>query len=221
MSGCPSSLRCNSWLIQPDSQRDRNTCSACLQRSGLKAPVQVQNGGSACVTHSLCCPVCGRPASPHERAILRANAGQPQATSARHRATDYAVQALSEPCRATPGDAREVTGGQGVAGSNPAVPTGSRLFSKLFSSHHSHQKSHSIVKRPSRGARRSCVQASYQGICQSGRDDKPGSQGVKDRSATFGSAQRPRQLRTGGHHPGAPAHRKPDVHRVAAAAGRG
>ena len=34
-----------------------------------------------------------------------------------------ALSLLSEPCRATPGGAREVTGGQGVAGSNPAVPT--------------------------------------------------------------------------------------------------
>ncbi len=43
----------------------------------------------------------------------------------RRRATVCAAQALSEPCRATPGDTQEVTGGQGVAGSNPAVPTGS------------------------------------------------------------------------------------------------
>jgi hypothetical protein len=40
----------------------------------------------------------------------------------------------SEPFRATPGDACEVTGGQGVAGSNPAVPTGSLSFFEYISS---------------------------------------------------------------------------------------
>src|SRR5262244_4022887 len=50
-------------------------------------------------------PAVDRP--PRERANPRANAG-------RH--------------RATPSDARNVTGGQGVAGSNPAVPTGSDIF---------------------------------------------------------------------------------------------
>jgi hypothetical protein len=38
-------------------------------------------------------------------------------------ATVEAGQVPSEPSPATPGHAREVTGGQGVAGSNPAVPT--------------------------------------------------------------------------------------------------
>jgi hypothetical protein len=40
-----------------------------------------------------------------------------------HRAATSAGQVPSEPCWATPSDTRKVTGGQGVAGSNPAVPT--------------------------------------------------------------------------------------------------
>ncbi len=40
-------------------------------------------------------------------------------------ATVEAGQVPSEPSPATSSDAREVTGGQGVAGSNPAAPTGS------------------------------------------------------------------------------------------------
>jgi hypothetical protein len=81
-----------------------------------------QNGGSARVIHSLCCSVGGRPASPrksHSKSQREAVSGD----KGRHSATVGAGQVLSEPSPATPGDAREVTGGQGVAGSNPAVPT--------------------------------------------------------------------------------------------------
>ena len=46
-------------------------------------------------------------------------------------------------------DAGFAPGGQGVAGSNPAVPTGNRVFSNIFAPHQSHQKSHSPSKRPS------------------------------------------------------------------------
>jgi hypothetical protein len=45
-----------------------------------------------------------------------------------HPATIWAVQVPSQPFGTTSSDARKVTGGQGVAGSNPAVPTGSRGF---------------------------------------------------------------------------------------------
>ena len=38
----------------------------------------------------------------------------------------------SQRCWATPSDTGNVTGGQGVAGSNPAVPTGSRIVSNVF-----------------------------------------------------------------------------------------
>ena len=51
------------------------------------------------------------------------------------RAIVEAGQVPSGPCRTTPSDARELTGGQGVAGSNPAVPTGSRIFSNVFMSY--------------------------------------------------------------------------------------
>ena len=40
-----------------------------------------------------------------------------------------------------------LTGGQGVAGSNPAVPTGSRYFSNIVTPHKSQQKSHLVVQR--------------------------------------------------------------------------
>ena len=39
-------------------------------------------------------------------------------------------------------------GGQGVAGSNPAVPTGSETFSNIVSPHKSQQKSQLVVQRP-------------------------------------------------------------------------
>ena len=47
--------------------------------TGMEA-ISAPNGGSARVIHSLCCPVGGRPASPRERAKLRANACRHQAT---------------------------------------------------------------------------------------------------------------------------------------------
>src|SRR5215510_10240063 len=56
-------------------------------------------------------------------------------------ATVYAVQPLSGLSPVTPGDVREVTGGQGVAGSNPAVPTGSDTFSNTLLPPQSQQKS--------------------------------------------------------------------------------
>ena len=41
-----------------------------------------------------------------------------------------------------------IPGGQGVAGSNPAVPTGNRLFSNIFSLRKSQQKSQLVVQWP-------------------------------------------------------------------------
>jgi len=41
-----------------------------------------------------------------------------------------------------------MTGGQGVAGSNPAVPTGNRIFSNIVTPHKSQQKSQLVVQRP-------------------------------------------------------------------------
>ena len=95
-----------------------------------------QIGGSACVIHSLCCPVGGRPASPR-KSHSKSQRGQPSGDSQLRQATVEAGQVPSEPHRATPSDTREVTGGQGVAGSNPAVPTGSKAFSNIFMPHES------------------------------------------------------------------------------------
>jgi hypothetical protein len=105
-------------------------------------------GGSACVIHSLCCPVGGRPASPR-KSHSKSQRGQPSGDSQLRQATVEAGQVPSEPHRATPSDTREVTGGQGVAGSNPAVSTGSQVFSNIFTPHQSQQKSQSPSKRPS------------------------------------------------------------------------
>ena len=80
-------------------------------------------GGSACVIHSSCCPVGGRPASPRKsqtKSQRRPTSGDTQ----RRQATDGPGQVPTERHEATSSDARNVTGGQGVAGSNPAVPTG-------------------------------------------------------------------------------------------------
>ena len=49
--------------------------------------------------------------------------------------------------QATSSHARNVTGGQGVAGSNPAVPTGSQVFSNIITPHKSQQKSQLVVQR--------------------------------------------------------------------------
>ena len=59
--------------------------------------------------------------------------------------------------RATPSDTRNVTGGQGVAGSNPAAPTSNRYFSNILTPHKSQQKSQLVVQRPRhRPAPRAC-----------------------------------------------------------------
>ena len=58
-------------------------------------------------------------------------------------------------CRPRPGEC--IPGGQGVAGSNPAVPTSSRLFSNIFPLRKSQQKSQLVVQRPRhRPAPRAC-----------------------------------------------------------------
>src|SRR5215471_12425824 len=106
-----------------------------------------QLGGSARVIHSLCCPVGGRPASPRKsqtKSQRRPTSGDTQ----RRQATVTPGQVPTERHQATSSDARNMTGGQGVAGSNPAVPTGSRVFSNIFTLHQSQQKSHLLAKWP-------------------------------------------------------------------------
>src|SRR5215468_11132463 len=75
------------------------------------------------------------------RAIPRANVD-------RFQATPKPGQVPTERHRATPSDARNVTGGQGVAGSNPAVPTGSDIFSNTLLPYQCQQTSHSFVTWP-------------------------------------------------------------------------
>src|SRR5262252_7552335 len=88
-----------------------------------------------------------------------------------------------------------MTGGQGVAGSNPAVPTGNRIFSNIFPPRKSQQKSQLVVQRP--------LQASSP---------------VKAPKIT----EPPRTCTTTPDTiPGPPADRRPDAHRGTAAAGRG
>jgi hypothetical protein len=97
------------------------------------------------LSQSLCCPVGGRPASQRKsqtKSQRRPTSGDIQL----RQATDGPGQVPTERHRATSSDARNVTGGQGVAGSNPAVPTGSRVFSSIVTPHKSQQKSRSLVK---------------------------------------------------------------------------
>jgi hypothetical protein len=102
---------------------------------------------------------------------------------------------------ATPSDTRNVTGGQGVAGSNPAVSTGSRAFSNIVTPHKSQQKSHLVVQWPfQRRAPMGC-----RGVLPGHaprRQNRPSRQSRSQRSLSRPeSARRPRQRRTGrGHH---------------------
>jgi hypothetical protein len=104
-----------------------------------------QNGGSARVIHSPCCPAGGRPASPR-KSHSKSQRGPVSGDKGRRSASVGAVQVPGEPCQATPGDTQKVTGGQGVAGSNPAVPTGSRVFSNILMPRKSRRKSQTPCK---------------------------------------------------------------------------
>jgi hypothetical protein len=75
---------------------------------------------------------------------------------------------------------RHVLEVKGFAGSDPAVPTGSRVFSKIFTPRQSQRKSHSPSKRPSPEARAS----------EAGQSRGQGS------LSHLGAARQPRQLQT-------------------------
>jgi hypothetical protein len=135
-----------SWATERQRPR-RSTTLAPGAGCAVMLRSATQNGGSACVIHSLCCPVGGRPASPR-KSHSKSQRGQPSGDSQLRQATVEAGQVPSEPHRATPSDTREVTGGQGVAGSNPAVPTGSKVFSNIVTLPPEPVKSHSLVKWP-------------------------------------------------------------------------
>src|SRR5215469_1991107 len=155
-------------------------CRICVPPRAQRRPTAgVHIGGSACVTHSLCCPVGGRPASPR-KSHSKSQRGQTSGDTQLRQATVEAGQVPNEPHRATPSDAREVTGGQGVAGSNPAVPTGSGVFFEIICASREPAKEPSSCEMAPSKARRSGGTASYQGMCQYGRAADGGSQGVKD-----------------------------------------
>src|SRR5215831_8485183 len=103
-------------------------------------------GGSAYVIRSLSAvrSAAGRP--PGERANPRANAGRHQAAPQLRQATVTPGQVPTGRHRATPSDARNVTGGQGVAGSNPADPTDDKTFSNIVTTHKSQQESQLVVQ---------------------------------------------------------------------------
>jgi len=138
---------------------------------------------------------------PGRKSHSKSQRGQPSGDTQLRQATVEAGQVPSEPSPATSSDAQEVTGGQGVAGSNPAVPTGSDVFSNILPLTRAGKRAISWRNGPSRGARRSCATASYQGICQDGRARKAGQSRGQTSLSRPGTARRPRQLRTGGHHP--------------------
>jgi len=90
-----------------------------------------------------------------------------------------------------------VPGGQGVAGSNPAVPTGSEVLSNIFIPHESQQKEPSPCDMTLPEACADHVpRCPTRAFIKCGRADEAGSQGVKDRRATLGTARRPHQLPT-------------------------
>ena len=124
-----------------------NSGSGASPQPSPSCPSRRHIGGSACVIHSLCCPVCGRPASPR-KSHSKSQRGQTSGHSQLRQATVEAGQVPSEPSPATSNDVWEVTGGQGVAGSNPAVPTGREVFSNILMPHESQQKSHLHVNWP-------------------------------------------------------------------------
>ena len=108
-----------------------------------------------------------------------------------------------------------MTGGQGVAGSNPAVPTGSLLFSNILPLRKSQQKSQLVVQRPlhrpaprvPRRPTRTCAKTAEQA-----------SSPVKAPKIT----EPPRICTTTPDTiPRPPADRRPDAHRGTAAAGAG
>ena len=75
------------------------------------------------------------------------------------------------------------SGGQGVAGSNPAVPTGSDIFSNTLLPHQSQQKSHSFVKWPFYGRADRVPRRPYPACANTAEPTKAHSQEVKDHSA--------------------------------------
>ena len=113
-----------------------------------------------------------------------------------------AVERLSVRLLQIAPDTGFVPGGQGVAGSNPAVPTGRRVFSNIPMPPPEPTKEpfHREMTLPEAHAHH-VPRPPTRAFVNTAEPAKLGSQGVKDRRATPDPAQRPRQLRTPGHHP--------------------
>jgi len=115
-----------------------------------------------------------------------------------------------------------VTGGQGVAGSNPAVPTDNRVFSNIVMIHKTQQKSHLLVKRPFQRRApivRHSVLPGHLPRRQS-RASRP-VKGSKITEPPRTCTAAPATANGPAPAPAAPAHRKPDTHRTAATARHG
>src|SRR5262249_6762263 len=73
----------------PGWQPRRSSIPARRLTGAQQIMIAAHSCGSACVIHSLCCPVGGRPAAPRERAIPRANVDRLQATPSYARGTAH------------------------------------------------------------------------------------------------------------------------------------
>ena len=107
--GLAGSANITATLVQ-DDRRSTHRMTNRGRQHGHRAHWDRRPGGSACVIHSPCCPSAGSQ-PPRERANPRANAGRLQATPSQ--ATLEAGQVPTERHRATPSDARNVTGVKG------------------------------------------------------------------------------------------------------------
>jgi len=111
--------------------------------------------------------------------------------------------------------------GQGVAGSNPAVPTGSQLFSNILPLRKSQQKSQLAVQRPlHRPAPRLPRRPTRAGATTAEQASSP----IKAPKITEPPricTTTPDNSEPAGTIPRPPADRRPDAHRGTAATGRG
>jgi len=167
------------------------------------------------------CPTRRRAASlPARKSQTKSQRRPTSGDAQRRQATVKPGQVPTERHRATSSDARNVTGGQGVAGSNPAVPTGSQTFSNIFTPQEP-------AKEPTCCAMallETCVDrvprvlAGHVPRRQSRRNRQSrGQRSLRHPDLTGG----PDNLRTGRRHPRPHRNGKPVTHRTAATAGRG
>ena len=92
-------------------------------------------------------------------------------------------------------------GGQGVAGSNPAVPTGNRVFSNILTLRKSQQKSQLVVQWPfQRHAPIGCHSVLTRACANTAEPRSAQSRGSRSLRHP-GSARRTHNLRTGRRHP--------------------